>query len=502
MKIIAYDLGTGGIKASLFTESGQSVAKSYIPYDTWYPHDRWHEQRPEDWWEGVCQSTKLLLEESHTDPKEIACLALSGHSLVAAPLNKEGELLTGFVPIWSDTRATDCAESFFSDLTYEDWYMTTGNGDPAPCYSIFKLMWMKKHLPQIYKRIHKVVGSKDYINYKLTGRICTDPSYASGFGVFNLLGWDYEERFFQAAGISRDIFPEIIPSDSIIGSITKEAAARTGLTEGTPVACGGVDNTCMALGARGIGEGRIYTSLGSSAWIAVTSQTPILDIQARPFIFAHAQKGYYTSGVSIFSAGSSFQWVKNQLCKDIAPIENAYERMNEMAENVPVGSNGVLFNPTFAGGSAQEPSPNMRGGFMGLTLSTTREDLVRASMEGVAMALREVLDIFQSTVTVEKEMLICGGGSKSKVWRRIFADVYGQDIIKTNIDQDAATLGAAALAANACGIWEGYDLIDRLHIIDSIEKPITQHVEKYKIPQCIFHEWAKYIAILGDRMNG
>jgi len=501
MKFIAYDLGTGGIKASLFDEEGASIASSFIPYETFYPRNKWHEQRPEDWWDGVCRSTRILLDKSKCDPKEITCVALSGHSLVVAPLNKEGELLTETVPIWSDTRASDCVDLFFSTLSYEDWYMTTGNGDPAECYSILKLMWMKKHQPEMFNQIDRVLGSKDYINYRLTGVQCTDPSYASGFGVFNLSKWDYEDRFFEAAGIPRRIFPEIIPSDVIIGKVTADAARQTGLIEGTPVACGAVDNTCMALGARGIGGGRVYTSLGSSSWIAVTSQRPILDIQTRPFIFAHAQKGYYTSGVSIFSAGNSFRWVRDHICRDISTEEDAYDRMNEMVEKVPVGSNGVLFNPTLAGGSAQEASPNMQGSFMGLTLANTREDLVRASMEGITMALREVLDILKSSVELEKEMLICGGGSKSKVWRQIFADVFNQDIIKSNIDQDAASLGAAALAANACGCWTGYDQIDRVHQVESIERPVSQNVRRYEELLKIFHKWSISIAELGDEME-
>jgi xylulokinase len=494
MKIIAFDLGTGGIKASIFNENGLSEAESFIPYLTFYPHNHWHEQRPTDWWEGVCQSTKILLEKSGISPVEIACVSLSGHSLVVAPLNKKGELLTEWVPIWSDTRANDCTADFFSELDYEDWYNTTGNGDPAECYSILKLMWMKKHQPEVFKEMDKVLGSKDFINYKLTGVIATDPSYASGFGVFNLLKWEYEDRFFEAAGIDKSIFPDIFPSDSIIGTVTKEAAAATGLAEGTPVACGGVDNTCMALGACGIGEGKAYLSLGSSAWIAVTGTTPVLDVKTRPFIFAHARKGYYTSGVSIFSAGNSFRWIRDQICRDLSSDETAYYRMNEMAESVPPGSHGVLFNPSLAGGSAQEASPDLRGGFMGLSLSNTREDLVRASMEGIAMALRETLDILQKKAPIEKDLLICGGGSKSLVWRKIFANVFNRNIVKTNIDQNAASLGAAALAANACGLWTGYDQIEQLHQIESIEQPVPAQVDIYGKLLPVFHNWSAALA--------
>ncbi len=499
-KLIAYDLGTGGIKASLFDVEGNSLAEVFQQYDTFFPADRYVEQRPSDWWKGVCDATRMLLEKSGSNPEEIACGALSGHSLVAVPLDKEGNLLKDQVPIWCDMRASDQTDAFFQDLPYEEWYPVTGNGDPAECYTILKLMWMREHEPEIFQKTWKILGSKDYVNYRFTGTICTDPSYASGFGVFNLLKWDYEDRFFEAAGISRDLFPKIWPSDAVIGHVTAAAAQECGLIEGTPIACGAVDNTCMALGARGLEEGVAYTSLGSSSWIAVTSQKPIVDLKTRPFVFAHAKKGYYTSAVSIFSAGNSFRWVRDHLLKDYEGNTDTYEIMNQMAESVPPGSHGVLFNPTLAGGSAQEASPNLKGGFMGLTLGNTREDLVRASMEGVAMALRKTLDILKSQVEVKGDMLLCGGCSKSAVWRRIFADIYNMPVLKTNVDQDAASLGAAALAANSVGLWDGYDKISQIHKTEDYLLPDPETNAYYEKLLDIYGEWTLALGRLSDRM--
>lgn len=500
-KLIAYDLGTGGIKASLFDVDGNSLAEVFQQYDTFFPDKRQVEQRPLDWWHGVCDATSLLLEKSGCNAGEIACAALSGHSLVAVPLNANGALLQEQVPIWCDMRAEDQIASFFQNLPYETWYETTGNGDPAECYTILKLMWMREHEPDVFKKIYKIVGSKDFINYKFTGAICTDPSYASGFGVFNLLKWDYEERFFEAAGIDRDIFPHIHPSDMVIGHVTAAASLECGLCEGTPVACGAVDNTCMSLGARGLAEDVAYTSLGSSSWIAVTSRKPILDVSTRPFVFAHVRKGYYTSAVSIFSAGNSFRWVRDNLLKDYGGGTDTYEVMNRMAESVPPGSNGVLFNPTLAGGSAQEASPNLKGSFMGLTLGSTREDLVRASMEGVAMALRKTLDILQSQVELKGDMLLCGGCSKSAVWRRIFADIYNMPVLKTNIDQDAASLGAAALAANSVGLWDGYDKILEIHKTEDYLIPDKITNAYYEKLLDIYGDWSASLADLSDRLS-
>jgi len=499
-KLLACDLGTGGVKASLFSKNGTSLAEVFLQYETFFPQEKHVEQRPMDWWNHVCKAISLLLSNSGTNANEIGCVALSGHSLVAVPIGKNKELLSEQVPIWYDTRAHDVVSDFFLDLTFEEWYTATGNGDPEETYTIFKLMWMKKHQPELFSKIYKVLGSKDFINFMLTGELCTDPSYASGFGVFHLKNWDYEDHFFKAAGISPAIFPEIRPSDEIIGHVTKEAASLCGLMEGTPVACGGVDNTCMALGSIGLLEGTAYTSLGSSSWIAVNSSEPIVDVNTRPFVFAHGKKGLYTSAVSIFSAGNSFRWVRDNLCRDLTADTDAYELMNEMAKNVPPGSNGVMFNPTLAGGSAQEPSPDLCGGFMGLTLRNTREDLVRASMEGIAMALKRTLNILMKQTTLSGEMLICGGGSKSKIWRQIFADIYQMPITKTNIDQNAASLGAAAMAANGCGIWNGYDIIQDIHQQEDYTLPNIESVKIYESLMPVFDEWIKYLAVLAQKL--
>lgn len=499
-KLIAWDLGTGGIKASLFDAAGTSLAEVFQQYETLFPQDKWVEQRPMDWWDAVCAATGALLRNSGCSPAEIAGAALSGHSLVAVPLDREGRLLKEQVPIWCDMRSCDQPPGFFEKIPYEDWYRTTGNGDPPETYTVFKLMWMKAHEPEVYAQIHKILGSKDFINYKLTGRMCTDPSYASGFGVFNLEKWDYEDRFFEAAGIHRDIFPEIIPSDAVVGTVTEEAAAQCGLLPGTPVACGAVDNTCMSLGATGLEEGRVYASLGSSSWLAVTSREPIVDPATRPFVFAHAKPGYFTSAVSIFSAGNSFRWVRDTFYQGTADGVDAYGLMNEEAAAVPPGSHGVLFNPTLAGGSAQEPSPNLKGGYMGLTLSATRGVLTRAAMEGVAMALRKALDILRGQTPLSGEMLLTGGCSKSALWRRIFADVFAMPVIKTNVDQDAASLGAAALAANAVGLWDGYDRIPALHRVEDRLSPDPETGAKYERLLAVYGEWTACLARLADEM--
>lgn len=475
-KVIAYDLGTGGIKASLFSVSGNILSSVFIPYSTCFPQKDWQEQAPEDWWEAVVCSTRQLLKQSSIPPEEIVSLAISGHSLGVVPIGKDGRLLRKTTPIWSDQRATPEAEDFFTRIDYQTWYEHTGNGFPPACYSVFKIMWYRNHEPEMFAKIHQVIGTKDYCNYRFTGRLCTDASYASGSGVFNLHTWQYEADYIRATGLDASLFPEILSSDAVIGTLTEEAARETGLNPATKVMAGGVDNSCMALGAGGIRAGEVYTSLGSSAWIALIDDKPILDFQRKPYVFAHLIPGLYTSATCIFSAGNSYRWVRDTLCMDLLQHEketgvNAYVQMDKLAATSVPGSNGVCFNPSLAGGSMLEPSPFICGAFAGLQLGHTRADLIRAAMEGIALNLRVALDLLQSYSPVTRDMLIVGGGAKSPFWMQLFADIYHLPIVKTNIDQEAASLGAAALALKGIGLWSDYQPISQLHQVERRYQP-------------------------------
>jgi xylulokinase len=481
-KIIAYDLGTGGSKASLYDRDGACLGSAFVSYETYYPGPGLHEQRPEDWWNAIVEGTRRLIASVPGAGADVACLAISGQSLGVVPVDARGALLRDRTPIWSDTRASEQAARFFSRVDPAAWYMATGNGFPAECYSLFKAMWYRDHESDMFSRVSSLLGSKDYINLKLTGRPATDCSYASGSGAWRLEDWDYDESFIEASGLPRSIFPEALPSTEKVGGLLVEAASLLGLRAGIAVAAGGVDNSCMALGAKNVADGRVYTSLGSSSWIAVSSKRPVLDAAKRPYVFAHVVPGLFTSAVSVFAGGSSFRWARDillDLKAGDARGRDPYDLMNEMASRSPVGANRLLFNPSLAGGTSQEPSAAMRGGFLGLDLRHTRDDLVRAVMEGVALNLGAVLGILRGFTTLDDEMLMVGGGSRSALWRRIFADVYGMKVVKTNVDQDAGSLGAAAIAAVGSGLWDGFGRVDAIHRVEASERPIEANARAY-----------------------
>jgi xylulokinase len=363
-------------------------------------------------------------------------------------------------------------------------------------------MWYRDNEPELFSRVHTVLGSKDWVNLRLTGETLTDFSYASGCGVYDLRGWKYSPDFIRASGLSESLFPPIVASTRIIGTLTAEAAQALGLPRSVKVACGGVDNSCMALGARNTTEGRVYTSLGSSSWIAVSSGEPVLDTKVKPYVFTHVIPGLFTSAVSIFAGGSSFRWIRDTIGTGLAADErDPYDTMNDLAAASPVGSRRLIFNPSLAGGSSQEPSPHIRGSFSGIDLRHTRGDLIRAGMEGIAMNLGAVLEVLRRFVPLSPEMLMVGGGSRSALWRQIFADVYRMECVKTNIDQDAGSLGAAAVAAVGAGMWNGFEKVDQVHKVQSVEKPIAANVETYRRLMPAFEMVRRQQAELGELLH-
>jgi xylulokinase len=494
--IIACDLGTGGNKAVLYNQEGAVIASFTQPYPTFHPEVQIHEQRPLDWWHAVVISVQGLLEKSRIERSQVKAIGISGHSLGCVPIDERGDLLLEKTPIWSDSRAATEAEEFFQRVPFNEWYLKTGNGFPPALYTVFKLMWLKKHQNDVYRRTRKILGTKDYINFRLTGRSVTDHSYASGTGVYDLAAGSYHPDLLRSSEIEASFFPEIVPSDRILGELTSETAELLGLPASVAVVSGGVDNSCMALGAGSIREGDVYNSLGSSSWIAVTSSHPVLDLQIRPYVFAHVVPGMFTSATSIFSAGTSLDWIRDQLGQSLAigQSDNAarYQKMFELAASSPPGANNLLFVPTLAGGTHFEGGPGVRGALVGLDLSHTLADIIRAGLEGIAFGLRAALDELRRLTSVSDEMLVLGGGAKSPLWRQIFADVYACTVLKSKIDQETAALGAAALAAVGSGIWTNYSRVAELHEIEDRCLPNPKVVSIYQRQLPVYKQAAQH----------
>ncbi len=458
VSVIALDLGTGGAKAGVFREDGICVAEQVVTYETFYPSSLRHEQRPQDWWTATKESIRALLAAPGVDVGSIKAIALSGHSLGCIPLDDHDEPLEENVPIWSDGRAEAEADAFFASVDRVAWYQTTGNGFPAPLYTLFKILWLRNHKPEVFARTRTIIGSKDYINLRLTGRVLTDQSYASGLGAYDLRARRYSPELLAAAGLDAGLLPQIVASTDIVGEVLPDVARALGLPQGVKVVAGGVDNSCMALGASTFEEGDPFIAMGSSSWLNVSSAEPLLDNFVKPYVFDHVVPGMYLSATSIFSSGTSLSWVRDRLMHDIvqqaeADGRDSYDAIMDLALSAPRGARGLLFVPTLGGGTSFEGGPAVRGGFVGLGLQHGRAEIMRATFEGIALALRVALDELRRMRPLRDEIVMVGGGARSAAWRQMFADIFGCTVLKTAIDQQAAALGAAALAFVGTGAW-------------------------------------------------
>jgi xylulokinase len=357
----------------------------------------------------------------------------------------------------------------------------------------------------MFNKTFKFLGTKDFINMKMTGQFATDFSDASFSGVYDLVNWKYSEELVEATGVPFEKLPELNSSTKVIGELQPHPAKELQLTAGIPVVLGGYDGSCTAVGAGNITENRVYNYIGSSSWISVASNKPLFEKSIKPYIYAHVIPHMYNSTVSIYSAGSTYQWIRNNICSDIVHAAqktnvDPYVLMEQEAKKAPLGSNKLLFNPSLMGGSTIHPSPHIRGAYIGLGLSHQKSDLIRSVMEGVALDLRMVLDAFRSLGITANEIRIVGGGSKSPLWRQIFSDIYDARIIRTNVGQEAAALGAATIGGVGVGIWKDFSIVDEILEVIDILSPEPDNVSEYKKVLTLYKYTVEKLLEIGERM--
>ena len=470
---LVFDLGTGSLKASLYSMDGKSIASEILNYSTYHGANNIHEQDPDDWWFCLISASKKLLR-NFNNKKDIVGIAISGHSLGVVPLDKEGNLLSHRVPIWSDSRADVEAEEFFNKVDRKEWFYQTGNGFPPALYPLFKVMWLKKNNRDTYEKTYKFIGTKDYLNYRLTGRICTDRSYASGCGFYSLLKHEYIKEYALQAGVDFDKFPDIIKSDEIVGTIKEDIAKQLGLPNDVKIVAGGVDNACMTLGSGCYQDKEAYLSLGSSAWVACSSSSPNINYEKKVYAWEHVVDGMYVPSCGIFSAGTSLGWVKSLFLSEMT-----YKEIDELVKTAPVGSNGVLFNPVLAKGAGVDAAHNMKGSWVNFDLNTKKEEMVRSVFEGIAYDLDLAFKAL-SDIKIKEPVFAVGGGSNSDIWVDIYANVLGVDILISNTRREAATIAAAGLVFKGLGLWKDYSIITSLAKEGKLVKKDPLKVELYK----------------------
>lgn len=488
--ILAHDLGTTGNKANLFDTAGTIVASTFVGYQTAYPQPNWAEQDPADWRRAVFDSTRQLLAESGTPPEQVAVISFSGQMQGALVVDKDGTPLRPAI-IWADQRSTAQADFIRQSCGDAEVYHLTGN-QVSPAYTAAKVLWIRDNQPDLYRRTHKVLQAKDYAAFLLTGVFATDYSDASSTQLLDLENRCWAAEILEPLDLPPDLFPELHPSAAVIGSVTAEAAAATGLHPGTPVVIGGGDGACATVGAGAVSEGDIYNYVGSSSWVAMSTQRPVFDPQQRTFDFFHLDPNLYCAIGTMQAAGGAYDWLE-RLLRDEEQAEPQYEALSQAAGAVPPGGSGLLFLPYLLGERSPHWNPLARAAFVGLAMPHSRAELVRAVLEGVAFNLRHIVDILRGQGAKVEAMRIIGGGGKSALWRQILADVYNLPILRPSLSAEATALGAAIAGGVGVGLYPDYGVARDLIPVTAAEKPNPDTRPRYEALYELFKE--SYIAL-------
>lgn len=468
MLYIGVDLGTSAVKLLLMDEKGGIVNIVSREYPLYFPNPGWSEQNPQDWYEQTMEGVKELT--ASCDKTQVAGISFGGqmHGLVI--LDKEDRVIRPAI-LWNDGRTAEETDYLNQVIGKEKLSEYTANiafaGFTAP-----KILWVKKHEPENFEKIAKIMLPKDYLAYRLSGCFCTDVSDASGMLLFDVKNKCWSESMMEICHVRRDQLASIYESYEAVGTLKPEIARELGLPETVKVIAGAGDNAAAAVGTGTVGDGTCNISLGTSGTIFIASKKFGVDSNNALHSFAHADGYYHLMGCMLSAASCNKWWAEEILgTKDFA------------AEQAPIqklGENHVFFLPYLMGERSPHNDPDARGVFFGMSMDTSRADMTQAVLEGVAFALRDSLEVAKSLGIKIERTKICGGGAKSPLWKQIIANVMNIKVDVLEVEE-GPSLGGAMLAAVGCGVYPDVETAGKklAKVVDTVE-PTPELAAKYE----------------------
>lgn len=472
--LLAFDIGTSGLKASLVDENLNILRNVTTTYPTHHLSDGGCEQDANDWWMSAVRAMMMLRELAPEYVKRVEAIGISGHMLGCLPMDADGQVLRPAM-IHADTRALEISNRLRAQYGRDYFYGITGNV-LSPASSLCKALWIRENEPEIYAKTVRFLQSKDYLVYRLCGKMdTTDLSDASHGGLMNLETRQYDAEIFSGTGLDMGKYPQIHTSCEIAGRLTEEAACHLGLRAGIPVSVGGGDGACANVGAGAAEPGTFYLRLGTTAWIAGPMREPFIDPKHRVF-HMYTLDG---NGCNVFGtaqcAGRSISWAM-----DLFGISTARAFDSAAAQTEP-GAGGLIYLPYLEGERSPVFDALAQGVFFGINTTHKHEHFIRAVLEGVAMGLSQILETFREREDI-RSLRIIGGGAKSKLWKQIIADVCQVELLDVSTFSDSATsLGAAAAAGVGIGLYRNLsEAVENIRVSGSVT-PRPEAVEQYAL---------------------
>jgi xylulokinase len=454
---LGVDIGTSGTKSLAINEKGRIIASASAAYPIYHPKAGWSEQDPRDWWNATVTTVRKLVKEAKLKPTDVCGIGLSGQMHGSVFLDAKNRVLRRAL-LWNDQRTfAECAEieeRAGGRAKLIEWVSNPAlTGFTAP-----KILWLRKHEPHKYDQVRKILLPKDYIRFRLTGEYATEVSDASGTLLLDVTSRQWSRPLLSALEIDGAFLPACFESEEVSGRVTDQAARELGIAPGVPVVGGGGDQAAGAVGNGIVTTGAISATIGTSGVVFAYSDEVKTDPLGRLHTFCHAVRGkWHVMGV-VLSAGGSLQWFRNQLADaEVALAKkrrvDPYELLTAMAAKAPAASEGLFFLPYLTGERTPHANPHARGAWVGLSPRHGRAHLVRSLIEGVTYAMRDSLELIKGLGVPISQIRVSGGGARSKFWRQIQADVYGQPVVTINAVEGPA-YGVALLAAVGAGCFQ------------------------------------------------
>lgn len=443
MVLLGLDISTTGAKALLIDESGKVIASHTTPQPISTPKPLWSEQNPADWRSGMVTSIREVLKT--TNAEDIAAIGLTGqmHGLVC--LDENGNVLRPAM-LWNDQRTQAECDYIEETVGKQRLIELTGNraltGFTAP-----KIVWVRRHEPDIYAKIAHVLLPKDYIRFMLSGDYAADVADGAGMLLLNVAKRQWSEEVLNALDIPLAWMPKVYEGTEITGVVSDEAAKLTGLKAGTPIVGGGGDQAAGAVGMGAVKAGIVGLTVGTSGVVFAPLSSYSYEPEGRLHAFCHAVPGQWHFMGVMLSAAGSLQWYRDTLAKD-----TDFDTLVNEAAAIPVGSEGLQFLPYLTGERTPHPDPLARGAFIGLTTRHTHAHMTRAVLEGVAFGLRDSFELIKNSGLKIEQVRVSGGGAKSTLWRQIMSDILNVPLVQVAAIE-GASYGAALLAGMGAGIW-------------------------------------------------
>jgi xylulokinase len=483
--IIAHDTGTGGDKAVLTDLRGRILHSYYLPYGLHYPKPQWVEQDPEELWQAVATTTRKVMEEAGVSPAEILGVGISAQMFNLLPVDAEVRPVMPMIS-WLDVRSVKQADRIAAmdgGQGIRRLFEYTGN-IPTAKDIIPKILWLKEECPELWERTAWLLDCKEYIVYRLTGKIATDWHGASVYFLFDPHRKEWSKPACDLLGIPMEKLPPAYPCTSVIGEVTLQAAQATGLLPGTPVVICAGDVAVAQSGSGANHDGEAHLCVGTATWIGLSSSTFMNDPEKPFWALNHIDPQKWIIAGEMETGGGSLMWFRDNFCQ--AEAEEAarqgistYELLSRMAEEVEPGADRLLFAPWLSGERAPVLDHYALGAFIGLSLSHTKAHMARAVMEGVGFHLRWICEALENLGLRVGAVHAIGGGSTSPTWTQIISDITGRQLKVLAHPQEAGAVGAALTVAVGLGVYPNMEAIDDLIEIDRIVEPRDEYRGRY-----------------------